>query len=321
MNAPEQTMAPSSKAGDVETQAALWLQRRQFWDWSPSDQAELDTWLAQSTAHEVAYIRLMAGYSRTERLVALRAPRTPRAERSMLSRLLHIAAAVVVVAAVGGAALIYSEPQEITYTTPVGGRQTIMLTDGSRIDLNTDSVLHIGNDARRVTLDRGEAYFQIKHDAARPFIVTAGGHRVVDLGTKFLVRSKPDHLNVMLVEGRARVDSGDSSAPNSVMLSPGDEVIATAGEITKVRKTPQALSDQLGWRRGVIVFQHTTLGNAAAEFNRYNPNKLVIESGAVAAMKIAGTFPSDDPESFAEIAQYLLHLRIERRAGAIVLTK
>ncbi|HTO42364.1 MAG TPA: FecR domain-containing protein [Rhizomicrobium sp.] len=318
MSAPDQTSAQSGGAADAEAQAALWLQRRQFWDWSPSDQAELDAWIGQSTAHEVAFIRLMAGYSRTERLVALRAPHV---ERSVLGRLFHIAAAVIVIAVVGGGALFFSEPKETVYTTPVGGRQTIMLADGSRIDLNTDSVLRIGSDVRRVTLDRGEAYFQIKHDAARPFIVTAGGHRVVDLGTKFLVRSKADHLNVVLVEGRARVDSGDDSGPRSVMLVPGDEVVATARDITKVRKTTQDLSNQLGWRRGVIVFQHTTLADAAAEFNRYNPNKIVIGDDAVAALKIGGTFPSEDPESFAEIAQYLLHLRIERRAGAIVLTK
>ena len=318
MSAPDEKPVPDSSALDIEAQAALWLQRRQFWDWSPSDQAELDAWLAQSTAHEVAYVRLMAGYSRTERLVALRAPRM---DRSVLGRLFRIAAAVVVVAAFGSAALFYSKPKEVTYTTPVGGRQTIMLADGSRIDLNTDSALRIDTDARRVVLDKGEAYFQIKHNSARPFVVTVGEHRVIDLGTKFLVRSKLDHMDVTLVEGRARVDSGNGSATQSVILAPGDEVVATAREITKVRKTPQDLSNELGWRRGVIVFQHTTLADAVAEFNRYNPNKILIGSNAVAALKIDGTFPSDDPDSFVEIAQDILHLRVERRGESVVITK
>jgi len=318
MSASEQKSMHSGSALDIEGQAALWLQRWQFWDWSPSDQAELDAWLAQSTAHEVAYIRLMSGYGRTERLIALRAPRL---DRSMLGRLFRIAAAAGVVVALGSAALIYSKPKEVTYTTPIGGRQTIMLADGSRIDLNTDSALRIGTDARRVTLDSGEAYFQIKHDSARPFVVTVGEHRVIDLGTKFLVRSKMDHLDVTLVEGRARIDSGNGGATQSVVLTPGDEVIATAREITKVRKTPQDLSNELGWRRGVIVFQHTTLADAVAEFNRYNPNKILIGSNAVAALKIDGTFPSDDPDSFVEIAQDILHLRVERRGESVVITK
>lgn len=318
MSAPDQNPGIGGSAKDIEAQAALWLQRRQFWDWSPSDQVELDAWLAQTTAHEVAYIRLMSGYSRTERLIALRAPRV---DHSPLGRFFRIAAAVVVVAALGSAALMYAKPKVTTYKTPVGGRQTIMLSDGSRIDLNTDSVLRIGSDARRVTLARGEAYFQIKHDAAHPFVVTVDKHRVVDLGTKFLVRSKPDHLDVTLVEGRARIDTGDGSRPSSVILTPGDEVVATASKMFKVRKTPQDLSNELGWRRGVIVFQHTTLADAAAEFNRYNPNKIVIGSNAVAALKIDGTFPSDDPDSFVEIAQDILHLRVERRGEIVVFTK
>jgi transmembrane sensor len=213
-------------------------------------------------------------------------------------------------------------PKQTTYTTPVGGRQTIVLADGSRIDLNTDSVLRLGvGEAAQpqASLAKGEPYFQINHNEQRPFVVTAGGHRITDLGTKFLVRTNADRMDVTLVEGRARVDSSDST--RAVDLQPGDEAIATAEKLTTIRKTTQQVSDQLGWRRGVIVFKHTTLAEAAAEFNRYNPNRIVIGSGAVAALKIDGTFPSDDPESFADIAQYILHLRAERRGNEIVLTK
>jgi transmembrane sensor len=313
----EAALAKSQMA--IESEAAQWLQRRQFWDWSASDQAELDGWLAQSTAHEIAFIRLMAGYNRTDRLVALRAPRM---DRGALTRLLRIAAGLAVVAALGTWAIQSPPaPKETKYVTPVGGRQTIMLADGSRIDLNTDSVLRLGRDATRrlAFLDKGEAYFQIKHDASRPFVVTAGTHRVVDLGTKFLVRTGGDRMDVTLVEGRARIDANGGA--RSVDLLPGDEVIATARQLTTVHKTSQDLSNQLGWRRGVIVFRHTTLADAAAEFNRYNPNRIVIGSAAAAALKIDGTFPSDDPDSFAEIAQVILHLRVERRGQSIVLTK
>lgn len=309
-----------SPAMSVEMQAALWVQRRQFWDWSPTDQAELDIWLAQSTANEVAFLRLMSGYSRTDRLVALRAPRVDR--HFSLGRLLRVAAGLALVAALGTWAMQLSTgPKDVTYATPVGGRQTIVLVDGSRIDLNTNSVLRLRADAGRrlAFLDKGEAYFQIKHDAQRPFVVTAANHRITDLGTKFLVRTASDRLDVTLVEGRARVDSNDSA--RSVDLQPGDEVIATAGNLTTLRKTVQDVSDQLGWRRGVIVFKHTTLAAAASEFNRYNPNRIVLGSNAVAELKIDGTFPSDDPDSFVEITQDILHLRVEKRGNIIVLTK
>lgn len=317
MSAPDETPVLSN-AMAIEAQAALWVQRRQFWDWSASDQAELDAWLLQSTAHEVAFIRLMAGYSRTDRLVALRAPRV---DRRLMGRLARVAAGLALAAAFGTWAMRTAEPVQTTYTTPVGGRQTVMLADGSRIDLNTNSILRLSGDrAHRIAfLDKGEAYFQIKHDALHPFTVMVSDHRITDLGTKFLVRTSSNRLDVTLVEGRARVDSRDN--PRSVDLEPGDEVVATTGKITTIRKTVEDVRDQLGWRRGVIVFKHTTLTDAAAEFNRYNPNRIIVGSGAVAALKIDGTFPSDDPDAFVEITRDILHLRAERRGSDVVLTK
>src|SRR6185437_1701142 len=59
-------------ANGIEWKAADWLQRRQFWNWSADDQAQLDVWLAESSAHRVAFLRLKSGYAQTERLVALR---------------------------------------------------------------------------------------------------------------------------------------------------------------------------------------------------------------------------------------------------------
>src|SRR6185437_14948942 len=208
MIAPKRPPEPSA-AMEIEAQAASWVQRRQFWDWSDADQAELDAWLAQSTAHEVAFVRLMAGYCRTDRLVAMR---VPRIERRGAGRLFKIAAGLALVAALGvGVMQLSTEPTDIVYTTPVGGRQTIVLADGSRIDLNTDSVLRLrGAIGKRLAfLDKGEAYFQIKHDATRPFVVAVGTHSVTDLGTKFIIRKTKDSVDVALVEGRARVDAND----------------------------------------------------------------------------------------------------------------
>ena len=65
----------------VEARAANWLQRRQFWDWSDSDQAALDQWLAESEVHLVTYLRLEAAWSRTERLVALGLAKMERSNR------------------------------------------------------------------------------------------------------------------------------------------------------------------------------------------------------------------------------------------------
>ncbi len=58
---------------------------------------------------------------------------------------------------------------------------------------------------RTVTLDGGEAYFEVVHDARHPFVVLAGNRRITDLGTKFSVSREGDHVQVVVKEGRVRV--------------------------------------------------------------------------------------------------------------------
>ncbi len=74
-------------------------------------------------------------------------------------------------------------------------------------------MIRVANEAnpRKIWLDRGEAYFQIKHDSSRPLTVMTRSYRIVDLGTKFLVRQEDDRLEVSLVEGRARFEAVNGS--------------------------------------------------------------------------------------------------------------
>lgn len=216
----------------VEACAAKWIQRRQFWDWSAEDQAQLDTWLAQSSIHLVTYLRLEAVWARAGRLAALRMPmreakKSPE-HRNFSPLALKSLAALIVIAVVGAAGISYVfRSQDEVYTTPVGGHRTIALADHSLVELNTDTVLTVRG--RTARLEKGEAYFQIKHNTAHPFVVVAGNHRIADLGTKFLVRAQPGRLEVSLVEGKALVEStGNVAQPQAALLTPGDVAIATA---------------------------------------------------------------------------------------------
>lgn len=308
--------APNRDANGIEWKAADWLQRRQFWNWSADDQAQLDAWLAESSAHRVAFLRLKSGYAQTERLVALRSIKPDREPRPR-ARWFQAIAALIAVSAVGtGAAFYFQKSEGVTYATPVGGRQTLTLADGTRIELNTDTVLKLNKarDIRSVTLVRGEAYFQVQHDAARPFVVETAGHTVTDLGTKFTVRAEPGRIEVRLVEGKARLDATDTIRPQpSMLLKPGDVAVATATAMSVKRKSLTRLSDDLGWRRGLIVFHDTTLADAAERLNRYNTNKLVIDRAA-ARLKINGTFRADDAQTFAQMARDVFGLRITTTA-------
>ena len=210
-----------------------------------------------------------------------------------------------------------------TYATDLGGRSSLKLPDGSRIDLNTNTSLRVamGGGHRAVWLDRGEAYFQIVHDSSHPFMVYANGHRITDLGTKFLVRQQKDRLEVALVEGRARVDVGDRASSRFAILTPGDVALAVADRLSVAGHQSKKLANQLGWRQGQLIFNETTLSDAVAEFNRYNTTKLIVRDPAVAQLKINGTFPTDGAEMFARVARHILQLRASRRGDDIVISR
>jgi transmembrane sensor len=317
-----------ASAKDVKEAAALWFERRNFWDWTAENEGEFATWLNASFAHRAAYVRVEAAWKRTERLTVLKSAVRPQTQTPSRASarfwFFGAAAAAAIVAALGANAFwTVEKPETQTYATAIGGRETLAMTDGTKIELNTNTQLRtqITAHTRKVWLDKGEAYFQVKHDAAHPFIVIAGNHQVTDLGTKFVIRREDAKIEVSLVEGRAQVDALNSKAnAPSVQMVPGDVVIASANRIETRKKPVAALSTDLSWRQGLLVFKRTTLDQAAAEFNRYNREKLVIAESA-AQLKIGGTFQSDNISDFAEVAKEVLGVRIERRGDETVISR
>ena len=198
------------------------------------------------------------------------------------------------------------------------------LADGSQIELNTDSAVRIDLSApkRAVELVRGEAYFQIKHDPAHPFVVTAANRRIVDLGTKFVVRANPQSLQIALLEGRVRLESmNGQSASRGTILLPGDIATATAETTTISKASERNLADRLAWQHGSIVFHNASLADVVAEFNRYGGPQLVLTDPKAANLTINGTFRITGGEDFAANAHEIFGLRVERKDGAIVLSR
>lgn len=315
----------STKTLSVNEIASTWLERVHSGTWSEEDQSSLDRWLTQSSVHRVAYWRLEDAWSQASRLSALRTPNTRNAAqpRRIVPVFVRTAVVVFVCGAIGVIATNYTaKPKTQAYATGLGGRESLALSDGSRIELNTDTALRIATNGhqRTVWMDKGEAYFQIKHDAAHPFVVFASGHRITDIGTKFLVRQDKGRIEVSLVEGRARVDASSFTNGSSAVLTPGEVAIATATNLSVTRKSPQKLVNQLDWRHDQITFSETTLADAATEFNRYNTAKLIVSDPAIAKIKINGTFPTDGAEMFARVAQHIWQLRIKKRGEDIVIS-
>jgi transmembrane sensor len=310
---------------EIEAAAADFLQQRRFGNWSAADKAELDAWLSQSEARRIAFWRLEAVLGRVERLAALRTPGPKRAARvarlKFMVPFLASAVSLGLIAMLGIAGARYLlQPADHTYSTDVGGRTLLSFADRTQIELNTDTVLRfrMTGEERTVWLERGEAWFHVSHNAANPFSVVVGRHRITDLGTEFVVRRASDGMEVALLKGRATLST---EGAQTATLAPGDDAVATPVSMSVTRKTPQQLADALAWRQGVLVFRNTRLADAVREFNRYNATKLVIADPSIADVKVSAALRTDDFADLLQLAQSMLGLRVDREGNDILISR
>jgi len=329
MSSPNEEPRWDKNSREIQARAAAWIEERESEDWSDVRQPEFDAWIAESPTHLVAFLRAETVWKHADRLRALSSagPMRPNAAGTSTRKatFLKIAAAFAIVSLAGtGAFTLLQSPKGQTYSTTIGGRETLTLDDGSQIELNTNTSVRVAYEGghRNVWLDKGEAYFNVVHNPARPFVVTLGNRRVTDLGTKFFVRRDQDRIQVALVEGKARFDAALEPAPSQqTVLTPGDIVTATVESVSLKREPSRNLSNQLGWRRGMLVFDHATLADVANEYNRYNRTKLVVAGAEAQRLTISGTLPATDLGAFTRLATKFFNLHVERHEKEIVVSR
>ena len=337
---------PPGDSRTIELCAAEWLARREFSAWSDDDETALQSWLAV-TAHRVAFLRLQAAWSESDRLQALAAgwrqsgppPRgywtTPAGERIELApraatrrtRLPHVAAAAVLLItctlATGLGWRAYNRVDSAHLQTALGATGTLPLADGSQAILASDSRIDVrlSRKQRHIALEQGEAFFSVAKDPNRPFVVAAGGHDVVAVGTRFSVRRDGPDLRVVVTEGTVRLESrATGSAARPASLLPAGSIAIVHGEDVLLRSV--ALEDAerlLDWRQGLLAFRDTTLAEAAAEFNRYNARKLVIGDAEAGALRIGGSFRADNATAFVRLLEQGFPVHAEHTGDRIVL--
>lgn len=300
----------------LQAEAASWLARLHSSAKSPNTESAFRAWLAESEAHQQAFERAteiwdmlpsVAGNyvsaSRPDRRRDIAAPRP--------SWRVAVAAAVGAVLVLGP---LWWETRPLAYETKVGEQQVVMLADHSRVALNTNSELEIrySKAERRVVLDHGEALFEVSHDVARPFLVVSGDDIVRAVGTKFVVRRDSGETRVTLLEGKVQVfgPSAPRRAPLAV-LAPGQRLTVTPDAGAELDK-PSSLDAVTAWRRGEIVFDNSSLIDAAEELNRYSDNHLVIADPAIASLRVSGVFSTKDVPEVAKAFASLYGLRVEQ---------
>lgn len=304
----------------IEDQALDWLIRRGEPGWSGEDQIQFDDWLAESMANRAAWLRAEHGWAQADRVRSLGDwdDRPDSGYRGVKWWPAAIAASLLLSVGIGGYALApqfagQPQAQAARFDTPVGGRKVIPLADGSRIELNTQSVVRAAVDekSRDIWLDSGEAYFEVRHRDGEPFVVHAGRRTITVLGTKFSVRRENDRVTVNVVEGRVRVDDGQGGNSSAAIITAGDTAISRSGSTLIAPKSEQRVENALAWRDGMLNFNLIPLPEVAAEFNRYNRTQLSIDPSA-AGIPIGGTFEASNVSAFVRLLHDAYGLKTEQ---------
>ncbi|MEN5146980.1 FecR family protein [Brevundimonas diminuta] len=314
--------------------AAHWLVRLDQDDLSAAEEAAFDAWLDETEAHRVAYDHACEAWDVVDDVAheptmqALRASvmagsRPVRRQRTM--RIAAIAAGLVLAVGTGiwalnGSGVAAWFAGETRYATDVGERLDIVLADGTALTLNTDSRLAVRyrDDRREVRLDRGQAYFDVAHDPARPFQVEGGGRRVTALGTRFEVRVDPHAFSATLMQGSIAVDPlkpTTGAAPQRVVLTPGETLTARPGRQAVVADHVETAAP--AWRHGLIAFEDEPLAAAVTELNRYSRHPIRLRDEQLNALTVSGVFKAGRPEGFIEAMTAFYPVRVIERAEAV----
>jgi transmembrane sensor len=265
----------------IEDQALQWVMRLTSGEIEPGMLEEYEQWRRADRVHEAAIVSarrlwLKMGTPLETRYdpVVVNQTRMRARSRSMRwRRSLQMATAALLVLAMG-MGWQWQRNWRYDQVTGTGEQRTVALADGSTLWLNTDSAVDVEVDTHRrhVRLMRGEAFFDVRRDPARPFTIDAGLGQVRVLGTAFAVRRDGDDVVVTVQRGRVRV-SGGGTAP--VEIVPNQRVRVHASDAMKRVELADA-EDELAWRNGQLVFVDRPLSEILAEVGRYDSRMLLV---------------------------------------------
>jgi len=326
---------------EIAAEAAVWLVSLHGPDRNRAMEDEFRAWQAKSPAHGEAFEKTTDAWQAVPNTQAARDHMAARAKRRARSTTWRWAAAAACMSAlvVGGAVLTRQWREQGLYATVVGEQRSVLLDDGTRMLLNTDTRLRVDYGAKQRTVEvaGGEALFEVAKDAARPFVVRVAGSEVVAVGTAFSVRfiAGPKHddaLTVTLVEGQVNVRAtqqggGGLSPKETVVLKPGDRLILDyyargSARVVESKLDRPNIERAMAWRRNEIAFKDTPLAGAVDEINRYSRTQVELSPEVKQEnLDVSGVFRTGDSASFANAVALLHGLRVRDNNGRLELEK
>ncbi len=158
-----------------------------------------------------------------------------------------------------------------TLVVPRGGEYTLVLSDGSRIFINSVSKLVypvVFNESKREVTLEGEAYFEIVKDANKPFIVNVDGVKIEVLGTSFNVKAYKEESNIFttLVDGKVKLNTPGNKT--ECILAPEQQAVVEKNSSNVIVKEVD-VNQFIGWKNGVYSFADQSVEDIMRTLSRW----------------------------------------------------
>jgi transmembrane sensor len=324
------SVASESDDGAIEAIAADWMLRLNDGPLPGEDQRALARWRADNPRHDEIFSSIQRTWADLDqieigprRAEIIELPRKSLALKAPQWAGLGIAAAAVL------ALVLLQAPAGSTpygeHATAIAQIAPVRLSDGSVVTLGANSRIseRFDRNERRVVLENGEAFFEVAHDASRPFVVEAGDAIIRDVGTKFNVNRGVGRVSVAVLEGVVEVH-----AVSVLGISRGDPRTLREGERIELI-APNILSVSMGhvepaagppgaWRQGRLVYNNARLGDLVADVNRYYQPGVALADPSLGDLRVTASFRTDQVGGIMDVLDSALPIEVSRAANGAI---
>lgn len=307
--------------------AAAWVVRLEAGGLNDAEAVAFDTWLSAAPENPVAFdaaLSVSQAYDDAAAAVVRELGARRAAPRSNVGRRAVVGMGAMAAAAAFAVVIApqFAAADTETYITAKGERRSVQLADGSTIDLNGGTRLSVtlARDARRVTLDQGQAVFDVAHAPNRPFTIAAGDRTVRVVGTQFDVRRLGGKLSVTVARGAVEVRPGPGASGRAYRLHPGQRLDHVEGA-TLVRVAAAEPQEVLGWRTGRLVYREQPLGEVVADLNQQFDTPIRVDDPTLAATPISGVLVLDNQAAVIRRLALMVPIETVRSDAGVILRR
>lgn len=275
---------------DLRTRFAEWLSahpaNRKAW----TETAQAYDLIGPAAADEGAAIRVFEARDVADEVAPLPSQRIlSRRTVPVVGAGMALAACLVLL--IAPSALLWWQAD---YTTGTAQQHSIRLADGTDVELAPQSAIAVDykGSQRHIRLLKGRAFFEVTHDATRPFAVDAHSVRTTDIGTAFEVGCGADSTDVAVAQGAVQVDASPSFGV-SERLQAGQAI--HVGWKGGFHRTNADGTEIASWRHGQLIANDQPVADVVEKLRPYFKGMIVLASSDFAARRVTGVYDLNNP--------------------------